>query len=276
MGSVKTDLFTAENIISPSWLAMSFLIVGCHAALKAERCFAFEAFRISIDKEGEKASGEVYLILSWWGSNANGDRLLLILVILFDKTLPGLYRSRLICTHLWMRICWVVFFGHGKVGGCGSLSAATTQHTSADGWSRQSTMRFTRIRCRSQLEQRDVSMGWGGMPGLGSCARAPWASFSSRVSRPLCLFVPRLRVWASRIYEIRGQVKGHSSQVKWEAKICETKEMTGQCQVKGQKSSERFRVDESEQPARRPDHTPKRVHTNVLGIKMRLKFHSLA
>lgn len=41
---------------------MSFLIILCHAALKAERCFAFEAFRISIDKEGEKGSGEVCLI----------------------------------------------------------------------------------------------------------------------------------------------------------------------------------------------------------------------
>lgn len=117
---------------------------------------------------------------------------------------------------------------------------------------------------------------WSGQPGPGCCGLAPWASFSSSVSRPLCLFVPRLRVWASRIYEIRGQVKGRSSQVKWEAKICETKEMTGQCQVKGQKSSERFSVDESEQPARRPDHTPKQAHTNVLGIKTRLKFHSLA
>lgn len=175
-----------------------------------------------------------------------------------------------------MRICWVVFFIHSKAEGCGSLSTATTQRTSADVWSQQSTMRFTLIKCRSQLEQRDMSMGWGGMPGLGSCSLAPWASFSSSVSRLLCLFVPRLRVWASRIYEIRGQVKGHSSQVKWEAKICETKEMTGQCQVKGQKSSERFSVDESEQPVCRPDHTPKRAHTNVLSIKTRLKFHSLA
>lgn len=175
-----------------------------------------------------------------------------------------------------MRICWVVFFVHSKVRGCGSLSAATTQHISAGVWPRQSTMRFTLIRCWSRLEQRDVSTGWGEMSGLGSCSPAPWASFSSSVSRPLCLFVPRLRVWASRIYEIRGQVKGHSSQVKWEAKICETKEMTGQCQVKGQKSSERFSVDESEQPACQPDHTPKRAHTNILSIKMRLKFHSLA
>lgn len=175
-----------------------------------------------------------------------------------------------------MRICRVEFFGHSKVGGGGSLSTATTRHTSADVWSWQTTMLFTRIKRWSWLEQRDMSTGRGGMPGLGSCSPAPWASFSSSVSRSLCLFVPRLRVWASRIYEIRGQVKGHSSQVKWEAKICETKEMTGQCQVKGQKSSERFSVDESEQPARRPDHTPKRVHTNVLSIKMRLKFHSLA
>lgn len=51
--------------------------------------------------------------------------------------------------------------------------------------------------------------------------------------------------------------------------------MTGQCQVKGQKSSERFSVDESEQPERRLDHTPKRAHANVLSIKMQLKIHSL-
>lgn len=49
-----------------------------------------------------------------------------------------------------------------------------------------------------------------------------------------------------QIYEITGQVKGHSWEVKWEAKICKTKEMTGQCQMKGQKSSDRLSVDESE------------------------------
>lgn len=60
-----------------------------------------------------------------------------------------------------------------------------------------------------------------------------------------CLFVPQLYVWDFRIYEITGQVKGHSWEVKWEAKICKTKEMTGQCQMKGQKSSDRLSVDES-------------------------------
>jgi len=121
-----------------------------------------------------------------------------------------------------------------------------------------------------------MAVGWAELAGLGSHAQAPWASFSSSVSQLLCLFVPRLHVWASRISEIRGQVKGHSSQVKWEAKICETKEMTGQCQVKGQKSSERFSMDESEQPACRSDHTPKQTCTNVFNIKIQLKFHSLA
>lgn len=60
-----------------------------------------------------------------------------------------------------------------------------------------------------------------------------------------CLFVPQLHVWDFRIYEITGQVKGHSWEVKWEAKIYKTKEMTGQCQMKGQKSSDRLSVDES-------------------------------
>lgn len=60
-----------------------------------------------------------------------------------------------------------------------------------------------------------------------------------------CLFVPQLCVWDFRIYEITGQVKGHSWEVKWEAKICKTKEMTGQCQMKGQKSSDRLSIDES-------------------------------
>lgn len=60
-----------------------------------------------------------------------------------------------------------------------------------------------------------------------------------------CLFVPQLHVWDFRIYEITGQVKGHSWEVKWEAKICKTKEMTGQCRMKGQKSSDRLCADES-------------------------------
>lgn len=143
--------------------------------------------------------------------------------------------------------------------------------TNVEPW--QCAMHFPLTRCPSWLEQGTYP---GVMPGLGSCSPAPWASFGGSVSRRLCLFVPRLHVWASRIYEIRGQVKGHSSQVKWEAKICETKEMTGQCQVKGQKSSERFSVDESEQPERRADHTPKRIHNDILSIKMQPKFNSLA
>lgn len=61
-----------------------------------------------------------------------------------------------------------------------------------------------------------------------------------------CLFFPQLHVWDFRIYEITGQVKGHNGEVKWEARICKTKEMTGQCQMKGRKSSDRLSVDESE------------------------------
>lgn len=60
-----------------------------------------------------------------------------------------------------------------------------------------------------------------------------------------CLFVPQLYVWDFRIYETTGQVKGHNGEVKWEARICKTKEMTGQCQMKGRKSSDRLRVDKS-------------------------------
>lgn len=52
--------------------------------------------------------------------------------------------------------------------------------------------------------------------------------------------------------------------------------MTGQCQVKGQKSSERFIVDESEQAERRADHTPKGIHAPILSIKMQPNFNSLA
>lgn len=61
-----------------------------------------------------------------------------------------------------------------------------------------------------------------------------------------CLFVPQLHVWDFRIYETTGQVKGHNGEVKWEARICKTKEMTGQCQMKGRKSSDRLSVDKSE------------------------------
>lgn len=63
---------------------------------------------------------------------------------------------------------------------------------------------------------------------------------------PDVLFIcSQLYVWDFRIYEITGQVKGHSWELKWEAKIFKTKEMTGQCQMKGQKSSDRLSVDES-------------------------------
>lgn len=271
MDSVKTDLFTAEHIISPRWLAPSFLIICCHAALKAERCFAFEVFRISIDKEGEKGSRKVWFL----STNTFTSRLPLILVILFDRIPPGLYRHRFVDEDLLS--CF--FMSVAKLEAVGPhIPFPWLQHNApvlVYGHTERSTMHFTVIRCQSWLEQRDMSTGWGTILGLGSCSPAPWASFSSSVSWLLCLFVPRLRVWASRIYEIRGQVKGHSSQVKWEAKICETKEMTGQCQVKGQKSSERFSVDESEQPARQPDHTPKWTHTSIHDIKMQLKFHSL-
>ena len=72
-------------------------------------------------------------------------------------------------------------------------------------------MSFTLIRCWSRLEQRDISTGWGGMPGLGSCFLAPWASFSISVSRPLCLFVPRLRVWEFMRSEVKWKVTVHRS-----------------------------------------------------------------
>lgn len=74
---------------------------------------------------------------------------------------------------------------------------------------------------------------------------SPQTSFRRSFIQMFCLFVPQLYVWDFRIYEITGQVKGHSWEVKWEAKICKTKEMTGQCQMKGQKSSDRLRLDES-------------------------------
>lgn len=53
-------------------------------------CFAFEAFRIIIGKDEEKGPGEVC------GENSTPAvlRLLLILAILFGKTLPGLWKSR--------------------------------------------------------------------------------------------------------------------------------------------------------------------------------------
>lgn len=127
----------------------------------------------------------------------------------------------------------VLTYGHGRV--------QCTSHwlDAGPGWNKE-TCPWGEVGCR----------GWAPAP-------QPLGLHSAAVSRRLCLFVPRLHVWASRIYGIRGQVKGHSSQAKWEAKICETKEMTGQCQVKGQKSSERFSVDESEQPVCWLDHTPK-------------------
>lgn len=46
--------------------------------------------------------------------------------------------------------------------------------------------------------------------------------------------------------------------------------------MKGQKSSERFIVDESEQAERRADHTPKGIRAPILSIKMLPKFNSLA
>lgn len=58
-----------------------------------------------------------------------------------------------------------------------------------------------------------------------------------------CLFVPQLHVWDFRIYEFAGQVKGHSWEVKEEAKICAAKEMTGQCQMEGQTPSDSLCVD---------------------------------
>lgn len=39
-------------------------------------------------------------------------------------------------------------------------------------------------------------------------------------------------------------MKGHSGEYKQEAKICKTEEMTGQCQMKGQRSSERLCKDD--------------------------------
>lgn len=149
-----------------------------------------------------------------------------------------------------------------RVGGC------AIPHPFPLPWHNTQALKYSHSSIWCTSHWGDASPGWNkgscpgvkGDAGLGSCSSAPWAPFGGSVSPRLCLFVPRLRVWASRIYEIRGQVKGHSSQVKWEAKICETKEMTGQCQVKGQKSSERFSVDESEQPERWADHTPKWIH----------------
>lgn len=41
-------------------------------------------------------------------------------------------------------------------------------------------------------------------------------------------------------------MKGHGGEYKQEAKICKAREMTGQCQMKGQRSSERLHPDESE------------------------------
>lgn len=55
----------------------------------AERHFVLEAFRIGIGKEGEKGSGEV----CGENSTPTDERLPLILVILFGKTLPGLWKS---------------------------------------------------------------------------------------------------------------------------------------------------------------------------------------
>lgn len=80
MDSVKTDLFTAEDVISPSWLTVSFLTIRC------ERRFA--PLGLVLTMRGERAQGRFVWFLSWWGSNAYSNRLLLILVILFDRTLP--------------------------------------------------------------------------------------------------------------------------------------------------------------------------------------------
>lgn len=109
-----------------------------------------EPLGFALARRGKRAQGRL-----WWEFSTYSERVLFILVILFGKTFPGL---------------WKLWYVHGLVdeahprraGGCATPHPFPWEHTGTDEQAWQCVMLFPLTRCQSWLEQRDMSRGEAG------------------------------------------------------------------------------------------------------------------